>query len=172
MKTKPRAPLSPAEREAIGKSVLHLLREALRDDFTVYTNRADYAQAFGILEGLVKVGLISEQGASDWRHNLETEAETGDPEVISTVEPIHDWFGLTYSAYLVLPRVLLQSMPNHWQRLFVRLIREMQEAFENVEQADIYEVRCRDENGRFAADPLPGYERGRERVPVKEGFRL
>ncbi|EFC79182.1 hypothetical protein FrEUN1fDRAFT_7713, partial [Parafrankia sp. EUN1f] len=35
-------------------------------------------------------------------------------------DTIHTWFGLSYSNYLVLPRSLLQSMPDRWQEPFVR----------------------------------------------------
>jgi len=55
-------------------------------------------------------------------------------------EAIHGWFGLTYANYLVLPRTLLQSMPDVWQVKFVHLLREMDEAFEHVPQADAYKV--------------------------------
>ena len=34
-------------------------------------------------------------------------------------EPIHAAFGLTYSAYLVVPRLAMQQMPQQWQARFV-----------------------------------------------------
>ena len=55
---------------------------------------------------------------------------------------IHTFFGLSYSNYLVLPRTLLQSMPEEWQHKFVRLLDEYQEAFAHVEQADYYTVEA------------------------------
>lgn len=78
-KPRPRPPLTPAERAALEPALLHLLREARRPDFSVYTNRADFAQAFGILEGLVKVGLLTEQEAAHWRYELEGQAENLGP---------------------------------------------------------------------------------------------
>jgi hypothetical protein len=55
-------------------------------------------------------------------------------------EAIHGHFGLSYANYLVLPRTLLQSMPEAWQARFVALLNEMGEAFQRIPQADAYEV--------------------------------
>ncbi|WP_327359811.1 hypothetical protein [Streptomyces sp. NBC_01304] len=55
-------------------------------------------------------------------------------------EAIHRHFGLSYANYLVLPRALLQSMPDAWQSRFVGLLDELQEAFEHVPQAEEYDV--------------------------------
>lgn len=40
--------------------------------------------------------------------------------------PMHTWFGLTYSSYLVLPRPLVQCMPTRWQKQLVKLLNEIQ----------------------------------------------
>jgi hypothetical protein len=48
-------------------------------------------------------------------------------------QDIHDWFGLTYSNYLVLPRSLMQSMPTDWQHRATALFDEMHAAFANVD---------------------------------------
>lgn len=53
---------------------------------------------------------------------------------------IHEWFGLSYSNYLVLPRALLQSMPLEWQHRFTALLTEMGGAFAHVEQAEAFIV--------------------------------
>ena len=55
---------------------------------------------------------------------------------------IHEYFGLTYASYLVLPRTLLQSMPDGWQERFVAMLEEMDAAFDHVPQADVYEVKA------------------------------
>jgi hypothetical protein len=83
---------------------------------------------------------------------------------------VHLWFGLTYANYQVLPRTLLQSMPLEWQDRFVACLEELQEAFWHVDQADAFMVRAKDINGRFIADPVPHYSRGRTFVSprVKE----
>lgn len=43
--------------------------------------------------------------------------------------PVHAFFGLTYSSYQVVPRVLAQNMPHEWQARFVQCMEEMQQAF-------------------------------------------
>jgi hypothetical protein len=68
-----------------------------------------------------------------------------DPETTEH-EAIHTWFGLTYSNYLVLPRTLLQSMPDLWQAKFVALLEEMQRAFAHVDQAEAYKVEAATEH--------------------------
>jgi hypothetical protein len=83
-------------------------------------------------------------------------------------EPIHEWFNLTYANYLVLPRTILQSMPVAWQRRFVKCLRQLQAAAWDLPQADRYTGNCRDERGRFVADPVPHYQRGRTRVPLRD----
>jgi hypothetical protein len=57
-----------------------------------------------------------------------------------TSGPVHGWFGLTYSSYQVLPRVLMQSMPLEWQHRMVACLEEMRAAFEHVEKPDSYKV--------------------------------
>lgn len=56
-------------------------------------------------------------------------------------ESIHGYFGLSYANYLVLPRSLLQSMPDEWQRRFVTELRELNHEFWHVEQAPEYHVQ-------------------------------
>lgn len=55
--------------------------------------------------------------------------------------PIHLWFGLTYSNYLVLHRSMMQSMPEQWQARAVALFTELDEAFVDVERAPFYIVK-------------------------------
>jgi hypothetical protein len=55
-------------------------------------------------------------------------------------DAVHGFFGLTYASYLVLPRVLLQSMPDEWQSRFVKLVEEYDDAFRHIEQAPVYDV--------------------------------
>lgn len=78
---------------------------------------------------------------------------------------VHAWFGLTYANYLVIPRTVLQSMPEDWQVEFVRLLDEYDEA---MWDADIslpdYRVQPVDNDGRFMRDPIPHYDRGRARI--------
>jgi hypothetical protein len=55
-------------------------------------------------------------------------------------EDVHTYFGLSYANYLVLPRTMLQSMPEDWQTRFVALLNQFHDAFEHVPQAATYQV--------------------------------
>jgi hypothetical protein len=88
------------------------------------------------------------------------------PIVNANAEPIHEFFGLSYCSHLVLPRVLLQSMPTEWQRQFVNLIEKMDEAFWNVEKPSFYDVRPAIEK---EADALTESERAATGVFCIEG---
>jgi hypothetical protein len=46
---------------------------------------------------------------------------------------VHTWFSLSYANYLVVPRSVLQSMPEDWQHRFTALMGEMHEAFGHLE---------------------------------------
>ena len=79
-------------------------------------------------------------------------------------DSIHTWFGLTYANYLVLPRSVLQSMPDEWQAAFVALLHELEATFGGLDWPD-YTVNARQPHGgRFMKDPIPHYNRGRTRV--------
>lgn len=73
--------------------------------------------------------------------------------------PIHAWFGLTYSAYLVLPRSLLGGMPIAWQDRMVELLDEMRATYDSSQVKDNYTVKLRGPRGRFIPDPLANYRR-------------
>ncbi|MFC9497704.1 hypothetical protein [Streptomyces sp. NPDC056982] len=72
------------------------------------------------------------------------------------IDAIHRHFGLSYANYLVLPRTLLQSMPDEWQAQFVALLDAMHDAFAHVPQADAYEVTAGTEHivNEMTADEL------------------
>lgn len=54
---------------------------------------------------------------------------------------IHTWFSLTYANYLVLPRSVLQSMPEEWQQRFISVVRELDESFGHLDWPS-YDVRA------------------------------
>lgn len=81
-------------------------------------------------------------------------------------EAVHDWFGLSYCSYLVLPRSVLQSMSPEWQRQFISLIQEIQETLD-VSDMPSYTVNARDENNKFIHDPFQDYQRGRRKIEHK-----
>src|SRR5438067_2115772 len=80
-----------------------------------------------------------------------------EPHGIRRDGPIHGWFSLTYSSYLVLPRSLLQEMPTEWQQRFVDAIEEIRDYFNCTEIEDNYTVHLRDKHGRYKTDPLGQY---------------
>jgi len=77
-------------------------------------------------------------------------------------DPFHEWFGLSYCSYLVVSRVVLESMPVEWQNKMIKLINECAEKRKDFVQ-DKYVVQVRDDKGRFSNDPLRNY-----RHPPKE----
>lgn len=81
-------------------------------------------------------------------------------------EPVHAWFQLSYSSYLVLPRSMLQSMPQPWQAKFVELIEEMQATLDVDDAPGEYVVTAKSD-GKFVRDPYRDYQRGRRIVPLK-----
>jgi len=79
-------------------------------------------------------------------------------------EHIHGYFGLSYANYLVLPRSVLQSMPNEWQKEFVKLLEQIPETIgEDFEPEGGYRVLAMNKDKKFTKDPYSNYERGTRR---------
>jgi hypothetical protein len=75
------------------------------------------------------------------------------------------WFGLTYAAYLVIPRLWLEAMPHEWQLRFVKLIEQIPETLEIDDTYEAsYSVNYK-VKGKFTKDPYRDYRRGS--VPLK-----
>lgn len=87
--------------------------------------------------------------------------ENGNPDSDPREGPMHDWFELSRASHLVLPRVIIQSMPRPWQAQLVRLLDRARAACEaaGVELAGRYYVRALDSEGRFTDEDLPHYRR-------------
>ena len=91
-----------------------------------------------------------------------------EPDVIDGSEsPIHLWFGLSYSSYLVLPRSVLQSMPREWQERFVAALREADKSFGHLNEGNHYGIELHDPCCTAITDPLADYQRGRRRLEPK-----
>jgi hypothetical protein len=71
--------------------------------------------------------------------------------------PMWDWFGLSYSSYLVVPRVLLCGMPTEWQRQFAALLDRSDEIYDCSQINDTYTVLLRGERNQFVKDPYRNY---------------
>jgi hypothetical protein len=85
-------------------------------------------------------------------------------------DPIHQWFGLSYANYLVIPRTLLQSLSRETQ---LTLCRALEMAYK--EEADHLphhwpyeaniEVKLRDAaTNKYTTDALANYERGKRKL--------
>lgn len=83
--------------------------------------------------------------------------------------PIHEWFGLSYAGYLVIPRSVLQSLPGETQLDLIDILDEANKIFGWSKTADGYRVQPVDEKGKFTEDSLGDYERGRRRLIPQEG---
>jgi len=79
---------------------------------------------------------------------------------------IHEAFGLSYASYLVIPRLVLQSMPEDWQVRFVAMIDECHERFDF--DTLMYTVSARTKDGQYVTDPLRDYRHGH----IEEVFRV
>ncbi len=84
---------------------------------------------------------------------------------------VHDWFGLSYSSFAVLPRSIMQSMPAEWQKRFVELMNGLEDAgYAYPMEGHTYNVMLRsNETGRLMCDPLGRYDRGRRYVEPRPG---
>lgn len=61
------------------------------------------------------------------------------------------WFGLSYAAFAVLPRVMMNRMSDAWQERMVHLLEEFNEAFPQVDDdAMSFKVRGEGPGGRMA----------------------
>ena len=90
------------------------------------------------------------------------------PDGVWQEAPIHGWFGLTYSAYFVVPRSALERMPLEWQERFVALMNEAEEM--GLETPE-YACQRRDEKGRFIKDEWANYRRPQIEHLLPEALR-
>lgn len=56
-------------------------------------------------------------------------------------QDVHTYMGLSYSSYLVIPRVMAEQMPMDWQHQFTALAEQLHEAYRHVDHPDGYEVK-------------------------------
>lgn len=81
--------------------------------------------------------------------------------------PIWNWFGLSYARYLVIPRSLLQGMPEEWQQRMTNLLDEMRDTYDYHQIEDNYCVKLRGNSGKFVSDPLGDY-RHKPQLPYRQ----
>ena len=85
---------------------------------------------------------------------------------MNDISPVHNWFGLSYASYFVMPRSVLQSMPFEWQWEFIALINEIPSQLQ-VDDMPSYRVNMVDDKNKFVKDPFADYERGRRKIAKK-----
>jgi len=84
------------------------------------------------------------------------------------VEKIHEFFGLSYANYLVIPRSVLQSTSPFIQDEIVSVLGKIKNNVGDWEAGrGHYSVRYRDTNNKFAKDDLKDYQRGSRIVNFK-----
>lgn len=71
--------------------------------------------------------------------------------------PIHVWFELSYSSYLVLHRSLMEGMPMTWQRMMVQLLNEIEETYDTSKIPGDFWIRAKGKNNKFIPDPYKEY---------------
>lgn len=75
---------------------------------------------------------------------------------------ISTWFGFSYSSYLVIPRLMLQSMPAEWQYKFTELLQEANDRLIiDNNYPNNYMVKLRGKDGKFIADKYRDYRHGK-----------
>ncbi|MEW5290305.1 hypothetical protein ABW286_14115 [Erwinia papayae] len=75
------------------------------------------------------------------------------------------WFGLSYSSFLVMPRVFMQAMPEEWQEKMAELLFEYNDRI-NTSVCGVHScfVTVKDKDNRFMKmpDELLNYKRPRK----------
>lgn len=67
-------------------------------------------------------------------------------------EELQEWFGLSYASFAILPRVVMEAMPQAWQTSMGRLLMEYSKAFVNEPDIDELLVTVKS-GGRFVTLP-------------------
>lgn len=106
--------------------------------------------------------------------HLRTDKWAVDKSVFYDDEPLSLWFGLSYANFLTLPRLVMESMPQQWQRVMARLLWEVDNTFDWRPENGVYMVAFKGENGRFEElPPLCDYRRGSvESLRIKDEPRF
>lgn len=85
--------------------------------------------------------------------------------------PIHVFFELSYSSYLVIPRTLLEGMPEDWQHKFVSLLQDMEKVYDNDKIRDTYNVHLMDAESKVIQDCFADYRRP-PKLPYRKEYQF
>lgn len=66
------------------------------------------------------------------RENEEAKAPVDSLAIYDQRHDLQCWFSLSYASWLTLPRVLMEAMPDEWQRKMAELLNEYNETFPNL----------------------------------------
>lgn len=69
---------------------------------------------------------------------------------------IWNWFGLSYSSHLVLPRALLCDLPGELQEKFMEVLNYIEDNYRTEDMPSDYMVRAK-RDGKFISDPFTQY---------------
>ncbi|HCF3422431.1 TPA: hypothetical protein NIC12_003887 [Pseudomonas aeruginosa] len=137
-------PAHPAVEQAVGDE-----RAAFEAAFAAMGRpvcRADYDQdAYGT--------PFDDGGWTGWqaRAALAQPSPAQGVQEYSGYDQLWAWFGLSRSAYAVLPRVMMHAMPDDWQRRFAELMDEWDDHWPN--QPDINARVHITQNGLYISTP-------------------
>jgi hypothetical protein len=95
----------------------------------------------------------------------------GEDYDVIPLDAVHGWFELTYAQYLTVPRSLLETMPQEWQRRFVQCLQELDQTFDWRPKSGRYWVALKDGQGKMRADPFREY-RHPDRLAINQARRL
>ncbi|EPG5279272.1 hypothetical protein L4P86_001705 [Pseudomonas aeruginosa] len=114
------------------------------------------------LDLLTQLGLLNrvQRSPALWEISQQGEDLLGAPQHFparteqanSGYDQLWAWFGLSRSAYAVLPRVMMHAMPDEWQGRFAELMDEWDDHWPN--QPDITAHVQIKQNNRFISTPL------------------
>jgi hypothetical protein len=76
---------------------------------------------------------------------------------LGSIGDVNEWFSLSRSQYLTVPRSIMEAMPLEWQQRIVRCLRELDETFDWRPKNARYYCFLRKGNGHFGEDPLHEY---------------
>ncbi|MFN1181087.1 hypothetical protein ACK0NM_03970 [Pseudomonas aeruginosa] len=113
------------------------------------------------LDLLTQLGLLNrvQRSPALWEISQQGEDLLGAPQHFparteqanSGYDQLWAWFGLSRSAYAVLPRVMMHAMPDDWQRRFAELMNEWDDHWPN--QPDINARVHITQNGLYISTP-------------------
>ncbi|WP_409174389.1 hypothetical protein [Brevibacillus fortis] len=152
-----------------------LLIDAISGNKSILAELNNFAENEGHTNAQVMLAVCSKIRQLE-KETAELERALEQGNELKRERDIHEWFELTYSQYLTIPRSVLQSMPVTWQKKFVVLLDELDETqwLSLLPKDTCYRVELRQTKdsldgrgwkwGSKVSDPLADYQRGRRNI--------